>query len=129
MLKKLSLQIAISSALGLMLWGNSLAIPPAHQVSELPKLEPESHHGTVSQRVTSYFTRYHFTNAELNNEMSEQILERYLEMLDFGKMFLLQTDIDSTVEYKHLFDDMINSGKLKPAYAIFDKAQQRRFER
>jgi carboxyl-terminal processing protease len=129
MLKKLSIQIAIGSALGLLLWSHSFAIPPAHQLDELPKLEPESHHGTVSQRVTSYFTRYHFTNAELNNEMSEQILERYLDMLDFSKMFLLQSDIDSTAEYKHLFDDMINSGKLKPAYAIYDKTLQRRFER
>ncbi|WP_205701976.1 carboxy terminal-processing peptidase [Pseudidiomarina mangrovi] len=129
MLKKLSLHSAMVSALGLLLWSNSYAIPPVHQLDELPKLEPEAQHGTVSQRVTSYFTRYHFTNAELNNEMSEQILARYLEMLDYSKIFLLQSDIDQTVEYRHLFDDMINSGKLKPAYAIHDKVLQRRFER
>lgn len=129
MLKKWSLQMALTSVSLLLLWSTSFAIPPAHELDELPTLEPEAQHGTVSQRVTSYFTRYHFTNAELDNAMSEKILQRYLEMLDYSKMFLLQSDIDQTVEYRHLFDEMINSGKLKPAYAIYDKALKRRFER
>ncbi|KFZ29740.1 carboxy-terminal protease [Pseudidiomarina atlantica] len=125
MFKKISLVVAIQ--LGLV--GAAVALPPAHQIDELPDLVQEEQHSVVSQRVTTYFTRYHFKNMELDNVLSEEILERYLDMLDYNKMFLLQADVEQAAEYKHLFDDMIHSGKLSPAYSLFEKAMERSFER
>lgn len=122
-------KLALSVTLVLGLTGTAVAVPPAHELSELPELKQEDQHSVVSQRVTTYFTRYHFKNMELDNELSERILDRYLEMLDYNKMILLREDVEQAGEYKHLFDDMIHSGKLSPAYALFEKALQRNYER
>ncbi|WP_034728105.1 carboxy terminal-processing peptidase [Pseudidiomarina sediminum] len=124
-MKKLSLAIALQFSVV----GGALALPPVHTLEELPELKQEDQHSAVSQRVTTYFTRYHFKNMELDNALSEQILDRYLELMDYNKMFLLQEDIEQAAEYKHLFDDMIHSGKLASAYALFEKGIQRSYER
>ncbi len=120
---------AIAVFIGLSLSHVALALPPAHQLDELPELAPAAQHGVASQRVKNFFTRYHFKQMELDNELSEQILERYLEMLDYNKMFLLASDIEQAQEYRLLFDDMIDSGKLSPAFSLYQKSLQRRFER
>ncbi|AVJ55924.1 carboxy terminal-processing peptidase [Idiomarina sp. OT37-5b] len=118
------------SALALLLVSPSLlAIPPSHEVSELPQLEQESHHDTAAERATAYFTRYHFSQPTLNDQLSEQIHERYLKLLDFNKMFLLQSDIDASEEYAQLFDDMLESGELDVAYDLYQTSLKRRFER
>ncbi|PWW15126.1 MULTISPECIES: carboxy terminal-processing peptidase [Pseudidiomarina] len=120
---------AIAVFIGLSLSQVALALPPAHQLDELPELAPAAQHSVASQRVKNFFTRYHFKQMELDNELSEQILERYLEMLDYNKMFLLASDIEQAQEYRLLFDDMIDSGKLSPAFSLYQKSLQRRFER
>ncbi|CAB0149974.1 Tail-specific protease [Pseudidiomarina piscicola] len=124
-MKKLALAVALQ--LGVV--SAAVAVPPAHQLEDLPKLSQQEQHSVVSQRVTTYFTRYHFKNMELDNALSEQILDRYLEMLDYNKMFLLRSDIEQASEYKHLFDDMIHSGKLSPAYSLFEQALKRNYQR
>ena len=65
----------------------------------------------------------------LDNELSEQIYDRYFEMIDYSKMFLLKEDVESASEYKHLFDDMLKSGDLDVAYDIYQSSLKRRFDR
>ncbi|OIM97364.1 C-terminal processing peptidase [Idiomarina sp. MD25a] len=113
----------------LVLAPSALAIPPTHDISELPTLEQDSQHDTVSERVLAYFTRYHFSQPELDDQLSEQIHERYLEMLDFNKMFLLKSDVAASEEYARLFDDMLESGELEIAYDLYQTSLERRFQR
>ena len=108
---------------------SALAIPPTHDISELPQLTQDSQHDTVSERVLAYFTRYHFSQPELDDSLSEQIHDRYLEMLDFNKMFLLKSDVDASEEYARLFDDMLESGELEIAYELYQTSLERRFQR
>lgn len=117
-------------ALALLLVSPSLlAVPPTHEISELPELEQQSHHDTAAERATAYFTRYHFSQPSLNDQLSEQIHERYLKLLDYNKMFLLQSDIKASEEYAQLFDDMLNSGELDVAYDLYQTSLERRFQR
>lgn len=107
----------------------AVAIPPEHEISELPELEQEAQHNTASERITSYFTRYHFGSLTLDNELSEQIHERYFDLLDYSKMFLLKKDVEAATEYRHLFDNMLKRGELDVAYDIYQKSLERRFQR
>ncbi|WP_417665211.1 carboxy terminal-processing peptidase [Pseudidiomarina sp.] len=129
MTKRVISKFALAVSLSAGLSAAALAIPPAHSPDELPQLKPQEQHGVASHRVARFFTRDHFKQMELDNELSSQILSRYLDMLDYSKMFLLQDDVDQAQEYKQLFDDMILTGKLNAAYSLYEKSLNRRFER
>ncbi len=55
----------------------------------------------------------HLSNKEIDNNLSENAFKMYLERLDYGKQFLLQSDVKELEKYKRSFDDMLVSGDLK----------------
>ena len=74
-------------------------------------------------------SRYAYRPKPLDDALSEEILERYLEALDGGKQFLLASDVEGFGRYALLLDDAIRSGELEPAYGIFAVYRQRVAER
>lgn len=70
-------------------------------------------------------SRYAYRPKPLDDALSEQILERYLEALDGGKQFFLASDIEQFDRYGMLLDDAIRSGEMEPAYAIFATYRER----
>ena len=54
----------------------------------------------------------HLSNKEIDNSLSENAFKLYLERLDYGKQFLLESDVKSLEKYKRSFDDMLISGDL-----------------
>lgn len=54
----------------------------------------------------------HLSNKEIDNGLSENAYKLYLERLDYGKQFLLESDVKSLEKYKRSFDDMLISGDL-----------------
>ncbi|RUO22403.1 carboxy terminal-processing peptidase [Aliidiomarina iranensis] len=101
----------------------------SYSVSDIPKLQPESQHVVASRRIAAYFTRYHYSNVELNEEMSRQIFDRYFEQLDYNRMFMLASDIESFQEHRDNFHEALVEGELAVAFAIHQKNLERRFER
>jgi carboxyl-terminal processing protease len=54
----------------------------------------------------------HLSNKQIDNSLSENAFKVYLERLDYGKQFLLQSDVKSLEKSKREFDDMLISGEL-----------------
>jgi carboxyl-terminal processing protease len=54
----------------------------------------------------------HFTGKEINNELSKNAFKVFLERLDYGKQFLLASDVKQLERYRENFDDMMSSGDL-----------------
>ena len=54
----------------------------------------------------------HFTGKEINNELSKNAFKVYLERLDYGTQFLLESDVKKLEKFRESFDDMIVSGDL-----------------
>ena len=107
----------------------SAAISPNYGLDDLPKLAAESQHITASKRIASYFTRYHYSRVELNEQMSEQIFERYLEQLDYNRMFMLQSDVEEFDQYRDKFHLYLQEGKLDQAYELYQRSLERRYQR
>ncbi|MCL1045173.1 carboxy terminal-processing peptidase [Shewanella electrodiphila] len=125
-MRKLTLAASIATLfVGFSAW----AISPTIQINELPKLEQEPQHKVASKRVTNLFTRSHYHRFELDDAFSELIYDRYLQQLDFRRNVLTQADVDSFKQYQHLFDDMVKTGNIEPAFNMFSLLQQRRYER
>ncbi|ATC94518.1 carboxy terminal-processing peptidase [Pseudoalteromonas tunicata] len=97
--------------------------------ADLPVLKQESQHSTASKRVTNFFTRAHYKLIQLDDELSSQILDRYIESIDYNRRVFLQSDIDSFEKYRTSVDNALSTGKLDFAFDIFNLSLKRRFER
>ena len=97
--------------------------------NELPNLAPESQHAASSKRIKTHFIRAHYKNFDIDDALSSQIFDRYLQQLDYSRQIFLASDITRLEKYRTVFDELVNDGKLAPAYEIFNLNLQRRSER
>src|SRR5690606_22208751 len=74
-------------------------------------------------------SRYAYRPQPLDDALSADIFDRYLEALDPGRMLFLAADVERFARYRTALDDAIKSGKLEPAYAMFALYQKRMNER
>lgn len=124
MVKSRTLGLAL---LALTAWG----VNASEQVSieQLPELKQEVQHRTAAVRVTDIFTQAHYKEVTLDNTFSSEIFEHYLKLLDYNRQVFTQSDIDAFESYRLQMDDILKSGQLEPAFAMFQRNLQRRFER
>ena len=64
----------------------------------------------IMDAVLNYLDALHFNPLDINDEFSVQAFDSYIEAIDPGKRFLLQSEIDQLSIYKDKIDDQI---KLK----------------
>jgi carboxyl-terminal processing protease len=77
-----------------------------------PSLSQEPQHATVSERVTSRFTRSHYRQFALDADFSGKIFARYLNMLDYNHNVLLASDVAQFKDRETTLDDELKSGQL-----------------
>ncbi len=90
---------------------------------------PTERHSKVARLVSSMFERSHYRQAPVNDPVSSLVLDRYLESIDGSRSYFLASDIQEFEKYRYELDDAITTGKLEPAFAIFNRFQQRNRER
>ncbi|TKB45872.1 carboxy terminal-processing peptidase [Thalassotalea mangrovi] len=123
-------RIALAVAFSLSLSSTAVfAEQPKIDVNDLPQLSQEMQHKTASKRITATYSRSHYKQFELDDQLSSQIFDLYLKQLDYNRSVFLQSDIDELEKYRNQFDDMIVSGKLADAYDIYNLNVKRRYER
>lgn len=114
---------------GMLLTGNVFAADMITRAYQIPQLHQEPQNATVSERVTSRFTRSHYRQFDLDSSFSEKIFTRYLNLLDYNHNVLLASDVAEFAGKKTTLGDELKSGKLDVFYDLYNLAQQRRFER
>jgi len=114
---------------GLLIAGNVFAADNITRADQIPQLHQEAQHATVSERVTSRFTRSHYRQFDLNKDFSVKIFERYLNLLDYSHNVLLASDIAQYADKKTTLGEEFKSGQLSAFYDLYNLTQKRRFER
>ena len=116
-----SLGLALVAPLGLLARNDNGAILAA----------PTSDQATTSRLVYGLLSdsRYAYRPRALDDALSQDILKRYLETLDPGKVFFTAQDVAGFDQYKTRLDDAIKSGDVAPAWAMFAVYRQRMNER
>ncbi len=84
----------------LALAGQALAVEDITRADQIPVLKEETQHATVSERVTSRFTRSHYRQFDLDQAFSAKIFDRYLNLLDYSHNVLLASDIEQYAKKK-----------------------------
>ncbi|MEI8656289.1 MULTISPECIES: carboxy terminal-processing peptidase [Vibrio] len=105
------------------------AVEAQIQKKDLPVLAPEAQHETASKRVTSRFTRSHYKHFNLDDQFSQEIFERYVELLDYNRSLFTQADIDSFQSKAVQLDDELKAGSNAIAFEIYNLSMIKRFER
>jgi carboxyl-terminal processing protease len=90
---------------------------------------PSERHRSVARKVGQMLEGMHYSQSKLDDKLSAIVYTRYLESIDSQHTSLLASDIAEFEPYKLRFDDMIRSGDVDPAFAIFARFQQRNRER
>lgn len=110
-------------------FADTVAPPTLITTQKLPQLQQERQHAIISERVVSRFTRSHYRQFNLDENFSSKIFARYLNLLDYSHNVFLQSDIDKFASEKSKVGQQLETGHLNELYAIFNLAQQRRYER
>jgi carboxyl-terminal processing protease len=91
-------------------------------------LAPSDRHRRVMRLVSEVVERQHYRQAALDDEMSSQIFDRFLEALDGGHSYLLASDIAEFEPIRHALDEAIDDADAGPAFQIFARYRERNRE-
>ena len=93
------------------------------------RLEPDMDQRYASNIATRFLTNYHYKRTRLDDELSSEIFDTYLDLLDPNRIYFLAGDIEMFERYRHGMDDALRHSDLVSAYEIFntyvDRVQQR----
>ncbi|NOX98727.1 MAG: hypothetical protein GXP30_03180, partial [Verrucomicrobia bacterium] len=75
----------------------------------------------IGMRVAKMLAEEHYSQHPFDDVMSERLLDNYIRLLDYGRQYFTQQDIDGFYEkYRHNLDDDIKAKDLSAAYDIYD---------
>ncbi len=92
-------------------------------------LQPKNHYKIENQLITTLLSRYHYRKFKIDDSLSSLLYERYLETLDYNKIYFLLSDINKFEEYRYALDDYLIEGNIEPFYEIFNTYLERMRER
>ena len=97
--------------------------------TDVPVLKPQSEHVLTNRTVVQHLYQHHYSRKYMNDEFSEKVYTRYLNILDNTRSYFTQADIDQFEQYRHKLDDAIKTNNLDPAFVIYNRYEQRAIER
>ncbi|MFK8053286.1 MAG: carboxy terminal-processing peptidase [Woeseiaceae bacterium] len=112
--------------LGLALLAGLGAARDAHEITTL---EPSARHHRISSLVTRFIEKSHYTRTPVNDALSSQVLDTYIDALDGNKLYFLESDIKRFNRYRDRIDNMVVGASLEPVFDIFRTYQERAGER
>jgi carboxyl-terminal processing protease len=83
----------------------------------------------LAPRIASILEQNHYRHITIDDKLSPLVYDRFLTALDGQHSYFLASDIAGFDRWKTKFGDMIHTGEMDPAYAIFNVFQQRNRER
>ncbi len=94
-------------------------------------LAPDPRHEQVGVLVTQFIEKSHYNHLEVDDELSSQVLDRYLEALDNNRLYLLRSDVEFFEQYRYELDDLVTgrNKSLNPVFDMFDIYRTRVRER
>jgi len=111
----------------------ALALPCLGNASTgLPdELAPELRHEQVAELVTQFIQKSHYNHLAVDDALSSDVLDRYIDALDRNRLYLLQGDIDFFEEHRYRLDDLVRGrdNSLDPVFEMFDIYRTRVRER
>lgn len=92
---------------------------------EVVELTPLDVHPRTALGIVDQLRHNHYLKKPLDDQISSEIFEKYLSLLDGAKVYFLEADIQGLEKYRYQLDDALVRGNLEPAFEIFNLYQIR----
>ncbi len=92
-------------------------------------LGPTPEHREATAAILQLMQRYHYKRVAVDDELSEQIFDRFIEALDPQKSFFQASDMEEFDDLRGKFDDALRNARLQPVFDIFKRYRLRVEER
>ncbi len=104
-----------------------ISLPVWAVVTEVPisDLYPHRSHRQSTIVITDVISKYHYRDIALDDALSSQMLERYLDTLDPNRSFFIAEDVNAFSDYDKKLDDALRQARLDPAFDIFRTYRKR----
>lgn len=79
--------------------------------------------------IVDKLTTKHYRQQPIDDQLSKNLLDQYIDLLDPSKSYLLKSDIEEFQQWGTSLDDMLKKGELSPGYKIYNRYYQRAIER
>ena len=107
----------------------SLTLPCVSTYAEIAPLRVLPGHQRAVELINYFIQRYHYRTAQLNDDLSSQILDRYIETLDANRSYFLATDIERFEQMRFHVDDYLRKQELDHIFELFDLYRERAIDR
>jgi len=77
--------------------------------TEFPVLKPDTEHALTNRAVLHHLYQHHYSRKYLNDDFSEKVYERYLDILDNTRSYFTEQDIKQFEQYRYKLDEAIKS--------------------
>ncbi|MDX1398083.1 MAG: carboxy terminal-processing peptidase [Oceanospirillum sp.] len=102
-----------------------LASSLAFSNAQADTLTPTEAQQQAAQDIVERLNYGHYREVELNDQLSEEIYEHFLEQLDSSKAYFTQPEIRQFNQYKLRLDDDLKEGDLTAAFEIYNLYQKK----
>ncbi|EPC03760.1 peptidase S41 [Litchfieldella anticariensis FP35 = DSM 16096] len=87
--------------------------------------QPSDTHRQAAAEIAESLRYGHYADVSLDDEWSRQAFNRYLDILDSQRAYLLRRDVDSFRDLETTMDDALYDGELERVYALYQRYQER----
>lgn len=84
---------------------------------------------TTAKLVAEMVSKYHISQKQIDDRISQMLVKRLLKELDPQKQYFLESDIAEFDKYRDHLDDLIKTGNVDFARMVFNRYLQRLDER
>jgi carboxyl-terminal processing protease len=105
------------------------ALATTSAVEQNTFLFPEQRHEKIGELVTQFIQNSHYMHITVDDDLSSQVMDVYIESLDRNRMYLLESDVKYFETYRFQLDDIVKSKPLDPVFEMFEVYQTRVRER
>ncbi len=109
----------------LLVGGVHATVPDA----KFTELEPLPVHSNTTRNIVDALASRHYVSTLLDDELSSQIFDNYIDDLDPSKSYFLASDIKNFERLRFDMDNSLRRGNVEPAFEIFNVYHRRVVDR
>ena len=88
-------------------------------------LKPKPEHYKEAALIAAILNQHHYSKVKIDDSLSNQIFDEYINSYDSYHIYFTQEDIDSFEKYRYQLDDLLLNGDINFAYEIYSVFKER----